>query len=338
MTFSKLFRLIVFINCLSTATIQAEETDQFTLPPTELIDIGPEISSRLYDQLDHIRCQINAEIQRLKPQARWNPFAAKNLAQRLKGDLFADRVYQKTGPGFPRWLRNFPLNTRQKPLQYKEYRPWKTVYWLVLSQSPLSLIGLTPTINLYGVYFGTDKLGHFFMQGHSYYKLYSYVLLLGKTVSQAHAAIVRYGQIIEQTYLGSLVNGVYSNADLSANYAGWKFYTNLVQSVKTGQQELGPIFILEDDKWVFSTRVKRETLLKPYLSDNLNEALNPSHYLFMRGQIQRQVKKRCPDWIRRRGITAESVQSKLKQTSRWQGEVYGHWLPKSRAVTLASCF
>jgi hypothetical protein len=94
------------------------------------------------------------------------------------------------------------------------------VYWLAFSQSPLSLIGLAPTINMYGYYFGTDKLGHFCMMGHTYYKMYTYFLNHGKTPEQAHAAIVTYGQILEQTYLGTLIKGVYSNGDLSANYAG----------------------------------------------------------------------------------------------------------------------
>ena len=87
---------------------------------------------------------------------------------------------------------------------------------------------------MYGYYFGTDKLGHFFMQGHTYYKIYMYYQDHGKSAEQAHAAMITYGQILEQTYLGTLINGVYSNADLSGNYAGWKFYMNLGHSVKIG--------------------------------------------------------------------------------------------------------
>lgn len=338
MVLTRLIFLIALFSICGVQKTQAEETDQFTLPPSELLDIGPSASRKLFQVLENVITQANSEIQMLLPRSKHSRHAASQLALRRKDVYLADLVYKKTGPGFPHWLRWDHLPNQDKPLLYKEIRPWKTVYWLVFSQSPLSLIGLAPTINMYGYYFGTDKLGHFFMQGHTYYKIYMYYLTHGKSAKQAHAAIVIYGQILEQTYLGTLVNGIYSNADLSANYAGWKFYMNLVHSVKIGDHILPPILVLNGDKWEFAKHVSKDNLLKPYFSDNLNEALNPSRYTFMRSQIRRQIKKRCADWIKRKGITQQIVEAKLEETSRWHGEVYGHWLPASNAVTLNACF
>lgn len=334
-------RLFIFIILFSMGALQkaqAEETDQFTLPPNELFDIGPTTSRKLFEVLESVVAQTNSEIQMLLPKAKHSRFAASQLASRRNDAYLADLVYKKTGPGFPRWMRQIRSSTKLQPMHYKEIWPWKTVYWLVFSQSPLFVIGLAPTINMYDYYFGTDKLGHFFMQGHTYYTMYMYFLNHGKSPQQAHAAIILYGQILEQTYLGTLINGVYSNADLSANYSGWKFYMNLAHSIIIGDDTLPPILVLHGDKWEFSKQVNKDTLLKPYLSDNLNEALNPCRYTFMRGQIRKQIKKRCVTWLEQKRLTQRFVTKKLEETSRWHGENYGHWLPAHDAVTLNSCF
>lgn len=339
MVFKRIFFLIIIsFSICEMQVIHAEETDQFTLPPSKLQDIGPIASRNLYEVLEKVVAQTNSEIQMLLPRVSHSRHAASRLAVRQNDSYLADLIYKNTGPGIPRWLRFNRLPKQSIPILYKESLPWKTVYWLVFSQSPLFVIGLAPTIHMYDYYFGTDKLGHFFMMGHTYYKLYNYLLAKGKSTQQAHAAIVTYGQALEQTYLGTLINGVYSNADLSANYAGWKFYMNLAHSVKIGKQTSPPILVFNGNKWEFSKHVNKNTLLKPYLSENLNEAWNPCRYAFSRGQIRRQVKKRCSAWIERKGLTKQMVNTQLAETRTWHGEAYGHWLPANNAITLDSCF
>jgi hypothetical protein len=331
-----LIRIFFLIAILMSGSqnLQAEETDQFTLPPTELIDIGPMVSQKLFYVLEKVIDQTNLEMQILLPKSKQSHYAASQLALRKKGAYLADLLYKYTGPGFPRWLRWKPTANQL----YKETKPWKTVYWLVFSQSPLFVIGLAPTINMYGYYFGTDKLNHFFMQGHTCYKLYLYCLTLGKSPEQARKIMVTFGQILEQTYLGTMMNGVYSNADLAGNYAGWKFYMNLTQRVKIGNKTYPPIFVLKGNKWEFSKHINKNNLLRPYISDHLNEAFNPCRYSFSRSQIRKQVKQRCPEWIRRKHISPQLVETKLTETSYWHGENYGHWLPADNVITLNTCF
>lgn len=338
MTLARLFFLLVIISLSGIQKTFAEETDQFTLPPTELYDMGPMASAKLYDVLNSVIAQTNAELRMYQARANISSHAAAQLAKRQSDIYLADLLYQRTGPGFPRWLRWNRSEKYSKPIEFRERWPWNTVYWLFITQSPFFLVGLTPTVNMYNYYFGTDKFGHFFMQGHSYYKLYMFCLAHGKSKKQAREVMVTYGEIIEQTYLGTMINSVYSNADLSANYAGWKFYMNLAHSVRIGDKTLSPILELKDNQWQFSKRIDKNTLLKPYMSDHLNEALNPSRYLFLQGQIRRQVKKRCADWIERKGLTQQFVQAKLDEVKLWHNEPYGHWLTASNAVTLNACF
>ena len=344
MVFYRFFLLATLLSGSFITKVQAEETDQFTLPPVALQDIGSAASQQLYAVLEKVVAQTNEDIQRLLPLAKRNPIAAHHLAVRLGDAYIPDRVYANTGPGFPRWLRwrLLPQKLKTKPLEYKEIWPWKTVYWLVFSQCPFSLIGLASTVNMYGYDFGADKLGHFFMQGHTYYTIYNFLIKHGKTAQQAHDIMIMYGQALEHTYLGTLINGVYSNGDLSGNYAGWKFYTNIAHPITIGKKTWPAILVRNGHTWEFSKARSldnlKQNLLKPFISDNLNEAFNPCKYSFMRGQIRRQIKKRCPRWIKEKGLTPVLVNAKLKETQLWHGENYGHWLPSSKAVTLNSCF
>lgn len=334
----RIFILTLSIYFSGIQIIQAEETDQFTLPPYALDDLGPIANQKLVEIIQAVLTRTNTEIQSLLPRAKYSQIAASQLATRLNDSYIADLIYDKTGPGFPRWLRLDRLPIHDKPIQYRERRPWKTVYWLAFSTFPPALIGLAPTINLYNHYFGTDKLGHFFMQGHSYYKIYMFFIKRGKSAEQAHKAMVNYGKIIEHSYMGTVINGVYSNADLSANYAGWKFYMNLFHKVQIGEKIFEPILTLQGNQWKFSKEANKNELLKPYISDHFNEALNPSHYAYSRGQIRNQVNKRCKDWIASKGITKPIIREKLSETKHWHGEQYGHWLPTRHAITLETCF
>lgn len=338
MVLIRLIFLIALVSSYGMGQALAEETDQFTLPPGELQDIGPIASRRAYDTLEKVIAQTNSEIQMFKARAPHSRHAAHQLAMRRSDTYLANLFYKKTGPGFPSWMRFYLLSELKEPYQYRETKTWNNVYWLVFSYSPLFAIGLTPTINMFGYYFGTDKLGHIFMQGHTYYSIYMFLLAHGKTPEQAHAAMILYGQIIEQTYLGSMINGIYSNADIAANYTGWKFYMNFAHPVQIGQRTQPPILVLNGDRWEFSKHVNKDNLLKPYISDNLNEAWNPCRYFFTLGRIRSNVNKRCNAWITRKGLTHQMVVAKLEETRLWHGEDYGHWLPQSKAVTLDTCF
>lgn len=110
MVFARIFFLTVLFGIFGIQKIQAEETDQFTLPPGELQDIGPAASHRLYEVLEKVIAQTNSEMQMLLPRAQHSRHAASQLALRRNDSYLADLVYKYGGPGFPRWLRPLPKN------------------------------------------------------------------------------------------------------------------------------------------------------------------------------------------------------------------------------------
>ena len=100
--------------------------------------------------------------------------------------------------------------------------------------APFDYLTISSTVNLYGTDFGTDKIAHIFQQGYDYYKIYKRGLKKGLSEEKAIQKAVKWGRKTEATYFGTWVSGVYSNADLSANYAGLKFYLGLSREIKIG--------------------------------------------------------------------------------------------------------
>lgn len=65
---------------------------------------------------------------------------------------------------------------------------------------------------------GADKFGHFFSEGWTGYKL-AY-----QDPTPDFFAAVKYGEITEGLYYGLMTTGIYSHADLVANFNGMRFY------------------------------------------------------------------------------------------------------------------
>lgn len=99
---------------------------------------------------------------------------------------------------------------------YRFYIPW---------------FGLAPTIQVNGYYFGTDKLSHFASTGLIYYKIFMKELLKGKSSRAALQTSIDWGVLDEKTVHGFWASGVFSYADLEANYQGLRFYQRFCSSL-----------------------------------------------------------------------------------------------------------
>jgi hypothetical protein len=90
-------------------------------------------------------------------------------------------------------------------------------------------IELSPIVHVAGVLMGIDKLGHFLAQGFQYYEHYGTLDAL--TPSQRADSVRRLGHEQEVGQLGIATGGVYSFADLAANWAGMLFFLSLFDDV-----------------------------------------------------------------------------------------------------------
>ena len=84
-----------------------------------------------------------------------------------------------------------------------------------------AMFGTGPTIKLNGHLVGSDKLGHFLSQGRKFWNRYQ------KYEDEARAA--EHSAYTERALFGQMTTGVYSNADLVANYEGYRFYRSLFE-------------------------------------------------------------------------------------------------------------
>jgi len=85
----------------------------------------------------------------------------------------------------------------------------------------LNLKELSDVVNINGYLIGLDKMGHFFAEGWQYFELTQYE---DYTIDQALA----WGKAQEAGKFGYSTTGIFSFADLVANFNGWRFWNKVL--------------------------------------------------------------------------------------------------------------
>ena len=289
----------------------ATETDQFTTPREPLYDIGPELSRKVVQIIESDRTGRDPE---------------RVLFEWVGRNVFTSRVV--------RWVKG--IRVAETPVRFRP-RLFGSIYRMALSPLPASFVIDAPTVRIHGYYVGTDKIDHFFQQGHGYFEMTRKLEAGGAAEATAVAAAVAYGVKQEHKYYGTLASGVYSNGDLAANYAGMKFYRNLRQPVRIGESIRPPMFEKTKEGWRLRPGIDPDRLLEPFFSNHLDESLNPSRYRFSRRAIRSTIRHRCHLWANFYADRLELVAPSGKSFAvNWFGEDYGHWLPPAQEVSIAT--
>jgi hypothetical protein len=315
---------------------RATETDQFTLPPMPLDDLGSEFGAIVLEILRAEIAELNA---RIHERTQFHPQAISGTINERE---FLARVYEQTGVGLPESTVERMIRYGAFPGRNVQFKPslGDSIYAWVFAPFPLAhLTTDCPTIRLYGINLGTDKIGHIFQQGYEYVTRYADARDSGADEATALAGAVRYGMLTEFALYGVTLTGVYSNADLAGNYAGFKFYRNLFHEVRIGDRSFAPMLRHDGARWVIDPGRDNPELLKPFISEHLNEAYNPSRYFFNVDRIRSQVRDRCTSWFGQDpGVDETGYRAQLERVKTWFGEAYGWDLPEDMAVTLLECF
>ncbi len=321
---------------LAPAAALATETDQFTLPPKPLDDLGRDMGGVVVAALREAVAELDATLveRRLRnPQADLEPGDERKVAT---------RVYEATGVGTPE-------ATMERILRYGDYGNrnvrfvpsyFETIYSGAFSPYPLAHMTTDcPTIRLYGIDLGTDKPGHIFQQGYEYYNLYEDARAGGADEQAARARAVDWGVLTEKGLYGIALTGVYSNGDLAGNYAGFKFYRNLFHEIRIGETTLAPIVRRDGDRYAIDPARDNADIMRPYVTEHLNEAFNPSRPVFSVERIRGHVRERCAAWKARVPEFSETwYRAHLERNRTWFGEPYGWELPDADAANLLECF
>ena len=162
----------------------------------------------------------------------------------------------------------------------------------IISDFPLhagrvaAIFGFGPTINVGGVYVGTDKIGHFFSQGRKFYRRYR------RLGDEERAA--RWSVVTETGLFGRLTTGVLSNADLVANYEGYLFYRGLLHDGVVGGKPA--LFRWQQDELVR----QRDFTWRDHVNEFWDEALNPNAYSpALRPFAEQRLLRLCEDFAAR---------------------------------------
>ncbi len=327
------------------------DANQHHWPPIPLADIGDIVSAHVEDAIRQAIEKLNSQIRnheaclvdasRHLSGCRSAENERRRLAYLRSNDAAAKETYELLGAGtlltaaIGKWIRGYDFGST--PTIYKtKYR--ESIYTV----EPIDYLTLSPTVNLYGVQFGTDKLEHIFQQGFRYYRIYRSATARSETPDAATRKAIRWGQFTEKTYFGSMVSGVFSNGDLFANYAGMKFYQGLANPITIGYSVRPAIVIQNNGMWEFNPDADlRRDLMRPFISQHLNEALNPSIYAFtIYGSVRRKVAtEACPQWISTFAelskVDADAVTNSL---TLWNGEDYGHAIARRMVTIGGTCF
>ena len=323
----------------------AFETDQYNLPPTPLVDIGDEMTAYVSDNVSKAAANVNERIAAAeaclaitdrRPKGCGSANAERKKLDELRSvDAPPREVFKLLGDGvFPlshvgSWLKSHDFHAG--PVRYKT--AYKDSIYVIL---PTNYLTISPTIKMYGTEFGVDKIEHFFQQGYSYLKIYRKAAAKGSTPDAAAQKAIKWGQMTERTYYGFLVSGVFSNADLYANYVGMKFYLGLTQPTKTGDVTRPPTLVLENGRWKLNEVGIRAVLIKPFITDHMNEALNPSGFSAILFPFVRNVvrKRACGQWQKAfPDYNRGDLNLRSRSLRLWNGEDYG-FTEKKRMISV----
>ena len=126
--------------------------------------------------------------------------------------------------------------------------------------SPIGLMaGLKGVINIGGSYVGTDKISHFMTEGYEYYR----TIKRGGSLRN----ILEQGVSEEKGIYGLLTTGIYSYADMVANYRGYQFWSELINGEN-------PYLTCVNNKWI----QQRDFKWEHYIDDSFDESINCNAY------------------------------------------------------------
>ena len=123
------------------------------------------------------------------------------------------------------------------------------------------------TIRIGEIHIGTDKIGHLFGFGRRFHKRYRRALARGFDEDQALRRVVTWGVKIERYIAGGILDGVFSFADVEANYQGLRMALAMCD-------ETDPHLVRDPDGW----RLARPLDLGLYVTPHLDESYYNSRF------------------------------------------------------------
>ena len=243
--------LAAFIAC--SQLVFADETDQYLVWDRELADAAPAIN----DFVNRVaRESIDAENAKPGPPCDCETLSLQILPEiyldRLRADLIAFVESSEDIDVYP------PRNVA----------PEDILALSIYRRAPVPMvIRVTRTIRIGDVYLGVDKLNHLVGIGRRYFVRYLSDRRSGLSEREATDNVIRWGVLVENSVLGTLINGIFSSADLEANYQGLLFARRFCEGPD-------PYLQFDGQEW----RLAREIDLRDFVTPAFDETYYPPLY------------------------------------------------------------
>lgn len=211
----KAFLIILLLTPLQSSL--ALETDNYIVWGRELQDASPAINTYFRNEIESVLIQNSSkQLNCLEITALIGErFRSRLVHDNPVENHLMDILRAEQDEIFPQGLKYVPESIYRDP--YRFYIPF---------------FGLAPNIQVGGFYFGTDKLSHFASTGRIYFEEFLAAIKKGHSQKSAELAAIEWGIRDENTVHGYWASGVFSFADMEANYQGLQFYRRLCYDQK----------------------------------------------------------------------------------------------------------
>jgi hypothetical protein len=249
-----------FLICINTA--YSAEADNFTARQLNLKDASDEVNSLanryLHIAVNNLNKSSNCD------EAAFYKEMRKYFGNHSNGQLVKDILYKDVAP----------INILH--IKKSVYSTWTSKDGFILGnkKAGLSALALSPLIKIGDEIIGVDKLEHMFGMGYTYFKKYH-------NKDKEIIDVLKYGIFLEKTILGGniIATGVFSYADLAANFNGMRFWNHVLQKendVLGASNNLGPYVTCNDNQWKVNTENPID--FKKYVDSSMDESINCSKF------------------------------------------------------------
>jgi hypothetical protein len=262
-------KFALFLLTTLALSVHALETDQFIATRVVIKDSADVLNKYFYKQIDEALDAVNDK----------NPAKVKcsALADRVMNNLVGGKVFGISKVS--QFAKKSPEVDKFPDLSISD-REYAKMTFYENSDILLKLAPLARTININGIYMGTDKLGHFALVGRNYYHNYLSNLKNGQTREEAEINAILKGFKTEKGLLGYAIGGVLSFSDLEANYEGMRFAIDMCEGEN-------PYFIFKDGR--FEKNPNKEFDIKNYFNPRMDESY---HFSFWRPGLYKRVQEK----------------------------------------------
>ncbi|MBX7258477.1 MAG: hypothetical protein K1Y02_19090 [Candidatus Hydrogenedentes bacterium] len=270
-------------------TVLAAETDQFLVWDVELRDSAPALNTYLNQETERFLAEENA----LHGAEHSAALVTQDLYLYLFRSILDSRLrhFVMTAPDIDR----YPPST----ISYPEHLEMS----IYSAKSFPFILPMARTIRIGDVYLGIDKLSHFFGFGRRYFKRYVRLREEGYPEDVAMEKTVEWGMWYERYLVGNLTDGIYSYADLEANFQGMM----MARSFSEGPT---PLLVRTGDKWTLARPID----IRDFVNPGFDESYNCSRFMgTRRSQVMHVLESEvCPK------RTAPLVQARFERYQKWK--------------------